>query len=64
MLIQDCRSLFLDQSFTLCHVKRQANATVDALAKAASSFASQSFWRDAPPLLGAILASDVSIYSH
>ena len=24
MLIQDCRSLFLDQSFTLYHVKRQA----------------------------------------
>ncbi|RVX23698.1 putative mitochondrial protein [Vitis vinifera] len=43
---------------------RQANAAADALAKAASSFASPSFWRDAPPLLGAILASDVSISSH
>ncbi|RVW56574.1 hypothetical protein CK203_086747 [Vitis vinifera] len=36
-----------------------SNATADALAKAASSFASPSFWRDAPPPLGAILASDI-----
>ena len=64
MLIQDCRSLFLDQSFTLYHVKRQANAAADALAKATSSFASPSFWRDASPLVGAILAFDVSISSH
>ena len=44
--------------------EKASNATADALAKAASSFASPSFWRDAPPLLGAILASDVSISSH
>ncbi|RVW31876.1 Transposon TX1 uncharacterized 149 kDa protein [Vitis vinifera] len=51
-------------SFYSKALDRQANAAADALAKAASSFASPSFWRDAPPLLGAILASDVSISSH
>ena len=59
-LVSRCRSLAsLIENVSIIFVKRQANMVAHTLTRAACSFASSSFWLEAPPFLMDALVADL-----
>lgn len=52
--------LATQQTFKVYYVKRQANKVVDALTKAACSYASPSYWFTPPNLIAGLIEDDVN----
>ena len=61
-LIKKCKSLLsLGANLKLVFIRRQANGVAHALARAARSYVSSSFWLEAPSCLVEALAFDMNL---